>query len=389
MSWKRAVGTVAAQTGACGALLSLPDAVRDDVGVAPGVAAIYAAGSTTCYALRPAVAEGVAARVAWYGLFAGPVSGGLAMGVAAYAASLILPPTSPLPPEGQARLTAALELRELSSLAGARHLPAETVAHLWHEALGPFLSDLNCDPSACGPFAPAVKAVQARPAARDALLAATRDLGGSGGFEGLALALVAAERCVEGDLDACADIAWALGRAAPVAAPVIKRRATSVPTFAPALTYVGPRPGYKFTAGPRGVGYYLDYPAQPLPKSFAPVGDAPLCTTALHAAQLAWWVKEARSTNADAFGPQAAGLWRPTPRAIARVVLGGAALERSATQAPEVGAVACVEIGRAFGAKIGGDVVRPVDGAHLQLLEKIHGAPAAASVPAARTGEST
>ena len=40
MSWKRAIGTVAAQTGACGALLSLPDNVRDDVGVAPGVAAI-------------------------------------------------------------------------------------------------------------------------------------------------------------------------------------------------------------------------------------------------------------------------------------------------------------------------------------------------------------
>ena len=62
MSWKRAVGTVAAQTGACGALLSLPDDVRDDVGVAPGVAAIYGAGAATCYALRPAVAEGVAAR---------------------------------------------------------------------------------------------------------------------------------------------------------------------------------------------------------------------------------------------------------------------------------------------------------------------------------------
>ena len=138
MSWKRAFGTVAAQTGACGALLSLPDDVRDDVGVAPGVAAIYGAGAGTCYALRPAAAESVAARVAWYGLFAGPVSGSLAMGVAAYAASLILPPTSPLPPEGQARLTAALQERDLGSLAGARHLPPETVAHLWHEALAPF-----------------------------------------------------------------------------------------------------------------------------------------------------------------------------------------------------------------------------------------------------------
>ena len=192
MSWKRAVGTVAAQTGACGALLSLPDNVRDDVGVAPGVAAIYAAGAGTCYALRPAVAEGVAARVAWYGLFAGPVSGSLAMGVAAYAASLILPPTSPLPPEGQARLTAALQERDLGSLAGARHLPPETVAHLWHEALSPFLEDEACDATACGPFAPAVAQIQRRPAARDALRRAAAELGGGEGFEGVALALVAA-----------------------------------------------------------------------------------------------------------------------------------------------------------------------------------------------------
>ena len=81
-------------------------------------------------------------------------------------------------------------------------------------------------------------------------------------------------------------MAWALGKAAPVAAPIVKRRATSVPTFAPAATYVGRRPGYKFTAGARGVGYYLDYPAQPLPTSFEPVGEAP--DTALHEKQLAW-----------------------------------------------------------------------------------------------------
>ena len=192
MSWKRAVGTVAAQTGACGALLSLPDNVRDDVGVAPGVAAIYGAGAATCYALRPAVAEGVAARLAWYGLFAGPVSGSLAMGVAAYAASLILPPTSPLPPDAQARLTAALQERDLGSLAGARHLPPETVAHLWHEALSPFLEDEACDATACGPFAPAVAQIQRRPAARAAIKRAVADLGGGEGFEGVALALVAA-----------------------------------------------------------------------------------------------------------------------------------------------------------------------------------------------------
>ena len=117
----------------------------------------------------------------------------------------------------------------------------------------------------------------------------------------------------------------------------------------------------------RGVGYYLDYPAQPLPASFEPVGEAP--DTALHAAQLAWWVAEARASNRDAFAAQAAGLWRPTPRAIARVVLGGAALERGAAKAPEAGVVACVELARAFG----GDV-RPIDGAHLALQEKIFGA---------------
>ena len=180
-------------------------------------------------------------------------------------------------------------------------------------------------------------------------------------------AQVAAERCVDGDAQKCADVAWALGKAAPVAAPIVKRRATSVPTFAPAATYVGRRPGYKFTAGARGVGYYLDYPAQPLPASFEPVGKAP--DTALHAAQLAWWVAEARASDQNAFAAQAAGLWRPTPRAIASVVLGGAALERGAAKAPEAGVVACVELARAFG----GDV-RPIDGAHLALQEKIFGA---------------
>ena len=367
MSWKRAVGTVAAQTGACGALLSLPDNVRDDVGVAPGVAAIYGAGAGTCYALRPAAAESIAARLAWYGLFAGPVSGSLAMGVAAYAASLNLPPTSPLPPDAQARLTAALQERDLGSLAGARHLPPETVAHLWHEALAPFLEDEACDATACGPFAPAVAQIQRRPEARDALRRAVAELGGGEGFEGVALALVAAERCVDGDAQKCADVAWALGKAAPVAAPIVKRRATSVPTFAPAATYVGRRPGYKFTAGARGVGYYLDYPAQPLPASFEPVGEAP--DTALHAAQLAWWVAEARASDQNAFAAQAAGLWRPTPRAIARVVLGGAALERGAAKAPEAGVITCVELARAFGGS-----VPPIDGAHLALQEKIFGA---------------
>ena len=222
--------------------------------LAPVVPARYGAGAATCYALRPAAAESIAARVAWYGLFAGPVSGSLAMGVAAYAASLILPPTSPLPPDAQARLTAALQERDLGSLAGARHLPPETVAHLWHEALAPFLEDEACDATACGPFAPAVAQIQRRPAARDALRRAVAELGGGEGFEGVALALVAAERCVDGDAQRCADVAWALGKAAPVAAPIIKRRATSVPTFAPAATYVGRRPGYKFTAGARGVG---------------------------------------------------------------------------------------------------------------------------------------
>ena len=114
------------------------------------------------------------------------------MGVAAYAASLILPPTSPLPPAGQARLTAALQERDLGLLAGARHLPPETVAHLWHEALAPFLEDEGCDATACGPFAPAVAQIQRRPAARDALRRATAELGGGEGFEGVALALVAA-----------------------------------------------------------------------------------------------------------------------------------------------------------------------------------------------------
>ena len=108
-------------------------------------------------------------------------------------------------------------------------------------------------------------------------------------------AQVAAERCVDGDAQKCADVAWALGKAAPVAPPAVRRRATSIPTFAPAATYVGRRPGYKFTAGARGVGYYLDYPAQPLPTSFEPVGEAP--DTALHAAQLAWCCVEIKHSS--------------------------------------------------------------------------------------------
>ena len=87
-------------------------------------------------------AESIAARVAWYGVFAGPVSGkkprdgrGRLRRVIDTAAD------EPAAAGGQARLTAALQERDLGSLAGARHLPPETVAHLWHEALAPFLED--------------------------------------------------------------------------------------------------------------------------------------------------------------------------------------------------------------------------------------------------------
>ena len=83
----------------------------------------------------------------------------------------------------------------------------------------------------------------------------------------------------------------------------------------------------------------------------------------------AWWIAEARASDQNAFAAQASTLWRPTPRAIARVVLGGAALERGAAKAPEAGVITCVELARAFG----GDV-RPIDGAHLALQEKIFGA---------------
>ena len=193
MSWKRAFGSVAAQTGACGALLSLPDNVRDDVGVAPGVAAIYGAGVGTCYALRPVAAESIAARVAWYGVFAGPVSGSLAMAVAAYAASLILPPTSPLPPEGQARLTAALQERDLGSLAArgtcrrrrSRTCGTRRSRRFWRtrparDRVRALRAGRGADPA------------PARGARR--LKRAAADLGGGEGFEGVALALVAAVR---------------------------------------------------------------------------------------------------------------------------------------------------------------------------------------------------
>ena len=48
---------------------------------------------------------------------------------------------------------------------------------------------------------------------------------------------------------------------------------------------------------------------------------------------------------------------------------GGAALERGAAKAPEAGVISCVELARAFGGE-----VRPIDGAHLALQEKIFGA---------------
>ena len=103
------------------------------------------------------------------------------------------------------------------------------------------------------------------------------------------------------------------------------------------------------------------------PVEIEPVGAAP--DTALHEKQLAWWVAEARASDQNAFAAQASTLWRLTPRAIARVVLGGAALERGAANAPEAGVISCVELARAFGGE-----VRPIDGAHLALQEKIFGA---------------
>ena len=65
MAWRRGLGSLAAQTGACGALLSLPEGARDDVAVAPALGAIYAAGAGAFYALGGA-GSSVAQRALWY-----------------------------------------------------------------------------------------------------------------------------------------------------------------------------------------------------------------------------------------------------------------------------------------------------------------------------------
>ena len=114
------------------------------------------------------------------------------MGVAAYAASLILPPTSPLPPEGQARLTAALQERDLGSLAGARHLPPETVAHLWHEALAPFWRTRAATRRRAGPSRRPSRRSSAGPRRAPRSGGRRRTWAAAKGFEGVALALVAA-----------------------------------------------------------------------------------------------------------------------------------------------------------------------------------------------------
>ena len=190
MSWKRAVGTVAAQTGACGALLSSPTTSGTTASrrasppsTPPALDLLRATtrGSRGHRGARRLVRPLRRARERQ------PRDGRRRVRRVVNTAA-----DEPAAAGGPARLTAALQERDLGSLAGARHLPPETVAHLWHEALAPFLEDEGCDATACGPFAPAVAQIQRRPAARAALRRAAADLGGGEGFEGLALALVAA-----------------------------------------------------------------------------------------------------------------------------------------------------------------------------------------------------
>ena len=166
-------------------------------------------------------------------------------------------------------------------------------------------------------------------------------------------------------------MAWALGRRRPSAAPIVKRRATSVPTFAPAATYVGRRPGYKFTAGARGVGYYLTTSAQPPPRPSSPSARRPTRRSTRRSS--AWWVAETRAASdhhclrGPGRGPLAADAACGRQCPGLGVVLGGAALERGAAKAPEAGVIA------ASNSRFGGDV-RPIDGAHLALQAKIFGA---------------
>ena len=116
--------------------------------------------------------------------------------------------------------------------------------------------------------------------------------------------------------------------------------------------------------------YYLDYPRQPLPSFFQPVGAAPV-STPLHAAQLGFWIGEARAVAPGAF-PEPRD-WRGRPAApdkTARALLGGGVLDRADGPAPDVALRVAGELAGAAAA-VGG--VPPLEAAHHQLQAKIFG----------------
>ena len=323
--WRRALGSFTAQAGASAALIALPEGIRDDVPLGVALGATYVSGAGAFYALGGA-GPSIAARLGWYGLWCGPVGGSLAMGVSAMTASYLMQPGSPLSAEGAGKFAAALEASAPAGFAGERFLPPATVAHFWHECLAPARDEsglvtaaslAKADAAGCGPWATTIAALQARPAVLEAVVAAAQSRAAAFEEPGLTpeavcFSLLELQKASEGDGATATDVVWALLAAAPVdpppAAAAPSAATAAVPTFVAAKTYGGRRPGYCFRTGDAGgLGYYLDFPYQPLPKGFAPLPahalpDATAAAgDAVSAAQLAWWVREARAATPRAF----------------------------------------------------------------------------------------
>ncbi|KAH8046539.1 hypothetical protein JL722_13598 [Aureococcus anophagefferens] len=296
--WRRALGSFTAQAGASAALIALPEGIRDDVPLGVALGATYVSGAGAFYALGGA-GPSIAARSD------GTASAG-----------------SPLSAEGAGKFAAALEASAPAGFAGGgscRRRPSPTSGTSASRpratsGLVTAASLAKADAAGCGPWATTIAALQARPAVLEAVVAAAqspRCLRAGPHAGGRLLSLLELQKASEGDGATATDVVWALLAAAPWTRR--PRRApgggdAAVPTFVAAKTYGGRRPGYCFRTGDAGgLGYYLDFPYQPLPKGFAPLPALALpdataaAGDAVSAAQLAWWVREARAATPRAF----------------------------------------------------------------------------------------
>ncbi|KAH8077162.1 hypothetical protein JL720_10124 [Aureococcus anophagefferens] len=315
--WRRALGSFTAQAGASAALIALPEGIRDDVPLGVALGATYVSGAGAFYALGGA-GPSIAARLGWYGLWCGPVGGSLAMGVSAMTASYLMQPGSPLSAEGAGKFAAALEASAPAGFAGERFLPPATARPAVLEAV--------------------VAAAIARPAFEEPGLTP----------EAVCFSLLELQKASEGDGATATDVVWALLAAAPVDPPPAAAPAAAAPCrrSSPRRRTADGGRATVFARATRGLGYYLDFPYQPLPKGFAPLPahalpDATAAAgDAVSAAQLAWWVREARAATPRAFegdditarpGWFGERVYRSTaPADMARAALG----DRTSSRAP-------------------------------------------------------